>query len=508
MKKKNLLTLGALCLSLGLVVSSCNQAGTEGPTGPTGPTGPQGEPGVPGSDGKTYKDVIVVNDNDIIGGTVTQDVYFVTQGEHDSVTFTFVPKNPTDNIVVNFEINGKVVENLDPSATSYTIEDADDYEGSIQVTGIEFTTVDKYGVSLLEDFVKSLCESDKSLDLTKTEGNTVTHFLGEGEDSKYVKNDYSEDATSAIQAAYDDALEDLKTAISDAKKEHKDDVSAQIEAITTAEQTAETAITEAYQQAIDDAKVQAESDLDELAEAITDENYTDENRAADKASIQANIDSATTIEGLGNVIDGPSPLQVTEGASGNLFIGAKQKAFEQRFIAYMDLLRECHFNKNILEKVVEKTDLTLRDGAKEFFRKMYENNIPVIIISSSIKNVIEEYLKQNHAYYDNIYIYANYLDMNGKQENDITNVTPYNKDKIEFSRELKENIKGKKYVVLLGDIPDDVNMVSKEKLDHTITIGFLEENIESNLEKYNKTFDIVLTNNASFKEVLKLIDFN
>ncbi len=187
---------------------------------------------------------------------------------------------------------------------------------------------------------------------------------------------------------------------------------------------------------------------------------------------------------------------------------AKQKAFEQRFIAYMDLLRECHFNKNILEKVVEKTDLTLRDGAKEFFRKMYENNIPVIIISSSIKNVIEEYLKQNHAYYDNIYIYANYLDMNGKQENDITNVTPYNKDKIEFSRELKENIKGKKYVVLLGDIPDDVNMVSKEKLDHTITIGFLEENIESNLEKYNKTFDIVLTNNASFKEVLKLIDFN
>ena len=187
---------------------------------------------------------------------------------------------------------------------------------------------------------------------------------------------------------------------------------------------------------------------------------------------------------------------------------AKQKAFEQRFIAYMDLLRDCHFNKDILEKAVEKTDLTLRDGAKEFFKKMYENNIPVIIISSSIKNVIEEYLKQNHAFYDNIHIYANNLDMNGKKENDVTNVTPYNKNEIEFSEELKENIQDKKYIVLLGDIPDDVNMVSKEKLNHTITIGFLEENIESNLEKYNKTFDIVLTNNASFKEVLKLIDFN
>ncbi len=186
---------------------------------------------------------------------------------------------------------------------------------------------------------------------------------------------------------------------------------------------------------------------------------------------------------------------------------AKQKAFEQRFMAYMDLLRDCHFNKDMLERAVEKTDLTLRDGAKEFFRKMYENNIPVIIISSSIKNVIEEYLKQNHAFYDNIHIYANNLDMNGKKENDVTNVTPYNKNEIEFSEELKKNIKDKKYILLLGDIPDDVNMVSKEKLNHTITIGFLEENIESNLERYNKTFDIVLTNNASFKDVLEIIDF-
>lgn len=186
---------------------------------------------------------------------------------------------------------------------------------------------------------------------------------------------------------------------------------------------------------------------------------------------------------------------------------AKQKAFEQRFMSYMELLRDCHFNKDILERAVEKTDLTLRDGAEEFFRKMYENNIPVIIISCSLKNVIEEYIKQNHVYYDNIYIYANYLDMNGKKENNVANVTPYSKNKIEFSKELNEIIKDKRYTILLGDIPDDINMVSKEKLNHTITIGFLEKDIEKNLEKYNKTFDIVLTNGASFKDVLEIIDF-
>ena len=50
-------------------------------------------------------------------------------------------------------------------------------------------------------------------------------------------------------------------------------------------------------------------------------------------------------------------------------------------------------------------------------------------------------------------------------------------------------------------------MVSKEKLNHTVTIGFLDGDIEANLEKYNKTFDIVLTNQASFQEVLEILDF-
>ena len=44
MKKKNLLTLGALCLSLGLVVSSCNN------------TPEKGDPGEPGVDGQPGKD--------------------------------------------------------------------------------------------------------------------------------------------------------------------------------------------------------------------------------------------------------------------------------------------------------------------------------------------------------------------------------------------------------------------------------------------------------------------
>ena len=54
---------------------------------------------------------------------------------------------------------------------------------------------------------------------------------------------------------------------------------------------------------------------------------------------------------------------------------------------------------------------------------------------------------------------------------------------------------------MLGDVVDDVNMVTKEKLEQTITVGFLDKKIEQELELYKSTFDIVLTDNASFKEV-------
>ena len=48
----------------------------------------------------------------------------------------------------------------------------------------------------------------------------------------------------------------------------------------------------------------------------------------------------------------------------------KEKAFEQRFKEFMNLLKECHFSKDILEKSVKKTNLKLREGAKEFFKQM------------------------------------------------------------------------------------------------------------------------------------------
>ena len=49
-------------------------------------------------------------------------------------------------------------------------------------------------------------------------------------------------------------------------------------------------------------------------------------------------------------------------------------------------------------------------------------------------------------------------------------------------------------------------MVEEAKLSNTITVGFLNDNIEENLEIYKKNFDILLTKEeATFDVVNKLL---
>ncbi len=177
-----------------------------------------------------------------------------------------------------------------------------------------------------------------------------------------------------------------------------------------------------------------------------------------------------------------------------------KQTWEHRFKAYIDLLHERNFDNKLVKEAVKRTNLQLRDGAKEFLLKMQNMNIPVIIVSCSLKNVIKEYLKFNGCYYDNISIYANYCSM-GTEEKDIYSVTPKTKNQITFSKDMKKVIETKDFALLFGDIVDDVNMVMKDKLKKTITVGFLDQKIEENLELYKSTFDIVLTDNASFKEI-------
>lgn len=185
----------------------------------------------------------------------------------------------------------------------------------------------------------------------------------------------------------------------------------------------------------------------------------------------------------------------------------RSKEMSNWWKAHINLFYEFGLKEESIKKSIKEGGLKYREGAKEFLNKMKVLGVPVIIISAGIGNVIEEFLKNENDYYDNIKIVSNFIAFENGLIKEITGGTIHslNKNIVRLDDESKENLKNRENILLLGDGVGDLKMVSKENIQNTITIGFLDEKIEENLKVYNENFDIVLTNKGTFNEVNKIL---
>jgi len=189
----------------------------------------------------------------------------------------------------------------------------------------------------------------------------------------------------------------------------------------------------------------------------------------------------------------------------------KKKAMQKWWMTHFDLLIKSGLNKNDIKKVVEAGKVRFRDGFREFIDFLRTHQIPLVIISSSGLggDAISMYLKKEGKLYENIYIISNSFewDENGNAiaiKQPIIHVM--NKDETVI-KELSvfKFIKNRKSVLLLGDSLDDIGMVKGFDYDNLIKIGFLNENIEDNLEEYKHNFDVVISNDSSMDYVNQLL---
>lgn len=51
-----------------------------------------------------------------------------------------------------------------------------------------------------------------------------------------------------------------------------------------------------------------------------------------------------------------------------------------------------------------------RDGYKLFFDHLTEQQVPLLIFSAGVGDVLEELIRQNHVFYPNVHIISNYMD--------------------------------------------------------------------------------------------------
>ena len=139
-------------------------------------------------------------------------------------------------------------------------------------------------------------------------------------------------------------------------------------------------------------------------------------------------------------------------------------------------------------------------------KNMANKEIPVIILSAGIGNVIEKVLRDNNCFFKNTVIISNFIkfDQNGNMEEFEDNIIhTLNKTmKNHLPEEIQKKVDNLEFALLLGDMVEDKKMLDESKLDNAILVGFLNDKIEENLEIYKKNFDVVLTcEDATFESV-------
>ncbi|KAL0844531.1 hypothetical protein Bca101_017777 [Brassica carinata] len=203
----------------------------------------------------------------------------------------------------------------------------------------------------------------------------------------------------------------------------------------------------------------------------------------------------------------------------------KTKLMEEWWSKTHNLLIEGGLTHNAIKESVANSSIAFRDGVVELFEFLEEKEIPVLIFSAGLADVIEEVLRQKlHRTFKNVKIVSNRMvfDDDGRLvsfRGKLIHVLNKNEHALDMAAPLhdrlgvdngeydEENayVKQRRNVLLLGDHLGDLRMSDGLNYETRIAIGFLNDNVDKSLESYRKAFDIVYLNDAPMWGALELV---
>ncbi|KAG8175882.1 hypothetical protein JTE90_025950 [Oedothorax gibbosus] len=167
-------------------------------------------------------------------------------------------------------------------------------------------------------------------------------------------------------------------------------------------------------------------------------------------------------------------------------------------------------SKDNVPEMVAASTACLRDDCNVLFETLYKRNVPMLVFSAGVGDLLKEVLKQNNLLYPNVKIIANFLNFDEKNETtgfkgDLIHTFNKNQSSIE-NHDYFEHLRARNNVILLGDSLGDLDMAEGVKeVNAMLKIGFLNYKIEQNLPEYLKMYDIVLTDDQTMDVVLGLL---
>lgn len=162
-----------------------------------------------------------------------------------------------------------------------------------------------------------------------------------------------------------------------------------------------------------------------------------------------------------------------------------------------ELLVEQKIKRDLLSVAVRESEAMLRDGYQLFFDRLHEHDVPLLIFSAGIGDVLEEVIRQAGVFHPNVNVFSNYMDFDesgvlrafkgelihiyNKREGALLNTGHF------------QELRSRPNVLLIGDSLGDLTMADGvQNMENILKIGFLNDKVEERKQSYLDSYDIVL----------------
>lgn len=177
-----------------------------------------------------------------------------------------------------------------------------------------------------------------------------------------------------------------------------------------------------------------------------------------------------------------------------------------------NLMTTSGIKKGDITAMVRASNALLRDGCDAVFKTLLAHDIPLLIFSAGIGDILKEVLKQRNLLLSNMEIVANFIQFD-EQDNimGFQNRLIHTFNKNQYSLENSDyfdKLKSRKNIILLGDSLGDIDMSEgAQDVDCILKIGFLNKRVEESLPDYLKAYDVVLADDQTMDFVNGLLKF-
>ena len=175
-----------------------------------------------------------------------------------------------------------------------------------------------------------------------------------------------------------------------------------------------------------------------------------------------------------------------------------------------ELLRSSGFQKEMIPKMVAEGKLIVREGTHELCDLIAKHDVPLLIFSGGIANVVEAVLaREGIALTDSAHVVSNHISFDadgGIAEWSEPKFHSMNKHAATIQDEpFMQNNTHRRNVLLFGDSLGDIHMSDGLDVGTLLTVGFLNDNVESRLDDYLQAYDVVILGDPSLDYHLELL---